>query len=242
MSTGSAGSGSLSSERVGAASVESGLGRQVVLWRHGRTAWNAERRFQGQLDVPLDSVGVAQARRAASLLAAMSPSAIVCSDLGRAADTAGALADLVGLVPVVDPRLRETFGGSWQGLDRAEIEALAPGEFEAWLVGVDVRPGGGENRAEVAERGVAAVLDALADVPAGGVLVVATHGGTARAVLGRMTGLPEEHWAALGGLSNCSWSVLGEASPAAVSHGGSPWRLLEHNAGTLPEPVLGDDS
>jgi probable phosphoglycerate mutase len=222
--------------------VESGLGRQVVLWRHGRTAWNAERRFQGQLDVPLDSVGVAQARRAASLLAAMSPSAIVCSDLGRAADTAGALADLVGLVPVVDPRLRETFGGSWQGLDRAEIEALAPGSSRPGSWGVDVRPGGRENQAEVAERGVAAVLDCAGRRArrwgAGG----GHHGGTARAVLGRMTGLPEEHWSALGGLTNCSWSVLGEASPAAVSHGGSPWRLLEHNAGTLPEPVLGDDS
>lgn len=222
--------------------MSSGPARQVVLWRHGRTAWNAERRFQGQLDVPLDDVGLAQARRAAALLAALSPTAIVTSDLGRAATTAGALGDLVGLAPVADARLRETFGGSWQGLDRAEIDALAPGEFEAWLVGVDVRPGGGENRAEVADRGTAAVREALAPVPAGGVLVVATHGGTARAVLGRMTGLPEEHWSALGGLTNCSWSVLGEASPEAAAHGGAPWRLLEHNAGTLPEPVLGDDS
>jgi len=40
-------------------------------------------------------------------------------------------------------------------------------------------------------------------------------------------------WESLGGLSNCCWSVLGE--------GVRGWRLLEHNAGTLPEPVLGDD-
>ena len=44
---------------------------------------------------------------------------------------------------------------------------------------------------------------------------------------------PEKYSGALGGLSNCSWSVLGEG------HRG--WRLLEHNAGSLPEPVYGDD-
>jgi probable phosphoglycerate mutase len=213
------------------------LDRSVVLWRHGRTEWNSQGRFQGQTDVPLDAEGEAQAERAAALLAHLAPAAIVASDLARAARTAAPLAARCGLVPVLDVRLRETFGGTWQGRSRAEIDVDDPGAFEAWLVGLGLRPGGGETRGEVGDRAVAAVVDALERVPPGGVLVVVTHGGTARALVGRMTGLPEEYWAALGGLANCHWSVLGESSMAA----GPRWRLLEHNAGSLPEPVLGDD-
>ena len=68
------------------------MSRRLVLWRHGRTAWNAEGRAQGQRDVPLDEVGVGQAREAAARLASLRPTAIVSSDLCRAADTAAELA------------------------------------------------------------------------------------------------------------------------------------------------------
>jgi glucosyl-3-phosphoglycerate phosphatase len=164
----------------------------------------------------------------------MSPSAIVASDLSRAAATAGALARVTGLGVSYDERLRETHGGRWEGLTAAEITASPDGEvYRAWLGGADVPAGGSETRGQLAERGTAGVLDALADVPSDGVLVATTHGGTARAVIGRLLGLPVGLWGVLGGLSNCSWSVLSEA--------GSGWRLTEHNAGSLPEPVLGDD-
>ena len=71
--------------------------RRLVLWRHGRTAWNADRRFQGQEDVPLDEQGVRQAAEAARHLAVLPPDRIVSSDLGRARVTAGALAAITGL-------------------------------------------------------------------------------------------------------------------------------------------------
>ena len=175
-----------------------------------------------------------QAERAARLLAALSPSALVASDLSRAAATAAALARVGGLEVAYDKRLRETHGGRWEGRTAAEIGASPDGDtYRAWLAGADVPAGGAETRSQLAERGVAAVADALAGVPDDGVLVVATHGGTARAVIGRMLGLPVELWGVLGGLANCSWSMLSEA------RGG--WRLSEHNAGSLPEPVLGDD-
>ena len=60
-----------------------------MLWRHGQTVWNAERRFQGQSDIPLDETGQAQAERAARLLAALRPDLIVSSDLSRAAQHRG---------------------------------------------------------------------------------------------------------------------------------------------------------
>lgn len=207
--------------------------RQVVLWRHGRTAWNLERRFQGQTDIPLDDVGLAQAERAARVLAGLGPTVIVASDLIRATRTAETLARLTDLPVTLDEALRETYAGRWQGLNDDEIIARYPEEFEAFRRGEPIRRGGGELEVEVAERVVPAILRALEKVPPGGTLVVATHGGAARVALGRMMGLPYELWGALGGLSNCCWSILGEARRG--------WRLLEHNAGTLLEPVIGDD-
>jgi probable phosphoglycerate mutase len=209
-------------------------GRRIVLWRHGQTAWNLEGRLQGQTDVALDEIGREQAQTAARLLAALEPSVIVSSDLSRAADTAGALAKLVKLEVALDEGLRETYVGTWQGLTDAQIKEQFPEEYAAWRADhYHHRRGGGEIESEVAERAVAAVERALKLVPDRGTLVVVTHGGTARVTIARLLGLPEQSTGVLGGLSNCCWSVLGEG------HRG--WRLLEHNAGSLPEPVIGDD-
>ena len=79
---------------------------RLVIWRHGRTAWNAERRVQGQTDVELDERGHAQAAAAAARLARFSPAAIVSSDLRRAAQTAAYLAEATGLPVAYDERLR----------------------------------------------------------------------------------------------------------------------------------------
>jgi glucosyl-3-phosphoglycerate phosphatase len=205
-----------------------------VIWRHGRTPWNLEDRFQGHTDIALDEVGEAQARSAASLLAALDPSAIVSSDLQRAASTAQALADLVGLKVTLDARLRETNGGVWEGKTGAEIRATDLERYRQWRAGVDVAAGGAETRTDVADRAVAAITHALASVPDDGLLVAVTHGGTARASIGRLLGLPSDHWRVIGGLANACWSVL------SLGLGGQ-WRLTEHNAGSLPEPVVGDD-
>lgn len=205
----------------------------MVVWRHGQTAWNLEGRFQGQTDVDLDEVGVAQAERSASLLAGLAPAAIVSSDLRRAMDTASALARIVRLEVAVEPRLRETHGGEWQGLTNAEIRARYPGGFEAWVHGADLPGEGAETREAVGRRAVAAIHDALTGICDGETLVAVTHGGAARSAIGSLLGLPQPCWTALGPLSNCCWSVLEQ-------HDGG-WRLLEHNAGSLPEPVLGDE-
>jgi probable phosphoglycerate mutase len=210
-------------------------GRRVVLWRHGRTAWNAGSRFQGMTDVSLDDVGLAQAERAARDLATLSPDAIVSSDLDRARMTAQALADLVGLEVTTDEALRETYAGDWQGLTRDEIIARDGEAFSRWIAGHDVRPGGGESRSEVAARVARAVHRHVAVLPAGGTLVVATHGGAARSGIGLLLGLPVEHWTVLGGLVNCAWSVLEEQADGR-------WRLVEHNARSLPEDVVGDEA
>jgi len=198
-----------------------------VLWRHGQTAWNVEGRFQGQSDIPLDETGEQQATRAARLLAALEPDAIFSSDLVRAMATAAPLARLTGLTVVPDKELRERYGGAWEGLTDTEIRARYPVEHEQW------RPPGGETTSAVAERAGAA-LERIGDSLTPGTLaVVVSHGAALRLGAARLLGFPEELWGAVGPLANCAWSVLGRRS--------SRWRLLEHNAGTLPEPVLSDD-
>jgi len=203
-----------------------------VLWRHGQTVWNAEHRFQGQSDIPLDEVGQAQAERAARLLAALRPDLIVASDLSRAAQTAAPLSRLTSLEVTLDKDLRERSGGRWEGLTDTEIRTRYPADHASWT------PPDGEPSAVVAER-VAGALHRIAEATAQpglttGLAVVVSHGAALRLGMSRLLGMPEDLFGVLGPLSNCSWSVLGRR------HG--RWRLVEHNAGTLPEPVvLSDD-
>ncbi|AXI77532.1 histidine phosphatase family protein [Peterkaempfera bronchialis] len=209
-------------------------GPRVVFWRHGQTSWNLEGRFQGSTDIPLTETGRAQARRAARQLAALQPDAIIASDLGRATETAAELAAVTGLPVTRHQALRETYAGVWQGLTNTEIQQKYGDDYAAWRRGEPVRRGGGELETEVADRAVPVILEAVERLPGDGTLVVVSHGGAIRTSLGRLLGLEPFHWESLGGLSNCCWSVLGR--------GGRGWRLLEHNAGTLPEPVIGDDT
>jgi glucosyl-3-phosphoglycerate phosphatase len=194
--------------------------------------WNAERRFQGQSDSPLDEAGRAQADRAARLLAALRPDLIISSDLSRAARTAAPLARLTGLEVILDKDLRERHGGCWEGLTDTEIRERYPEAHATWP------PPDGEPAGAVADR-VAAALQrtatAVAEQVTGrdGLAVVVSHGAALRLGMSRLLGMPEELSGVLGPLANCSWSVLG------VRYG--RWRLMEHNAGTLPEPVLSDD-
>ncbi|AJT41126.1 histidine phosphatase family protein [Psychromicrobium lacuslunae] len=206
---------------------------RVLFWRHGQTAWNQAGRFQGQTDIALDEVGHEQARRAAKLLASLAPTAILSSDLQRTQQTAGYLAAATSLTPHTDARLRETYAGSWEGLSFAQIDAQFPQESQAWKTGaVDVRPGGGETRLEVGARVSAAVNEAVAGLAAEELLIVVTHGGAIRSGLSALLQLPTDFWGVLSGAANCQWSVLEE------HQGPLRWRLTEHNAGSLPEPVV----
>ncbi|MGY1914108.1 histidine phosphatase family protein [Blastococcus sp. SYSU DS0973] len=203
---------------------------RLVVWRHGRTAWNAAGRFQGQLDPPLDDVGRAQAHHAAPHLVASAglagrSTAVVSSDLVRAADTARELTSRLGVPLQLDPRLREHGMGSWEGLTRDEVADRFPEQYADWLAGGPVRGRGGEETAAVAER----VLAALLDVPPVEVAVVVTHGGTSGRLIERLLELGPEHRRVFGPLGNCAWSEL--------AHQSGRWRLVRHNssAGPLPE-------
>jgi broad specificity phosphatase PhoE len=196
----------------------------LVLWRHGQTDFNRERRFQGQSDVPLNELGLRQAAQAARYLAALQPSAIFSSDLSRASVTAAALARLTGLPVQLDKDLRERSGGCWEGLTETEIAERYPAERANWS------PPDGEQSAIVAER-VSSALVRIADgLEGGSIAVVVSHGAALGLALARLLGLPEQpSERLLGPFGNCRWSVLGRRR--------GRWRVLEHNVGILPEPV-----
>src|SRR5438105_5656365 len=138
----------------------------LVLVRHGETDWNAERRWQGHTDVPLNARGREQARSLAEELADQPIEAIYASDLSRARETAEIVAARLRLPVVVDPDLREIDAGSLEGLTREEIGG------RAW---------DGEAHQAHGERVLRAVRRIAAAHPAGRVLVVA-HGGCLRTV------------------------------------------------------------
>lgn len=203
--------------------------RTVVLWRHGRTPFNAENRFQGQLDVPLDEVGRAQAAAAAAHLAQLSVHSVVSSDLSRAVDTAQAFTALTGHRLTRDPALREVDAGEWQGLLASEITEKWPEERAAWVRGEDVPMGGGETRTQLGTRVADAVVRHADGVPDDGTLLVASHGAALKAGVLRLLGLPVTAGNALAGFRNCHWAVLIRRSQG--------WALQEYNAGPVGAAV-----
>jgi len=199
--------------------------KRIVVWRHGRTTWNADGRYQGQADPPLDALGQVQSRQAARELAADPPDLILTSDLLRARSTADALAELTGTPMNVEPRLREIDMGSWQGLTRAEVAASYPDQYAAWLAGRPLLDRGGETKAQLDAR----VLAALCEIDVAHVLLV-THGGTSRSIIDILLGLPTPSRRWLAPLGNCHWSRL-RRDP-------NGWRLLAHNLAAAAEIVV----
>ena len=111
--------------------------------------------------------------------------------------------------------------------------------FVKWIDGTDEKAGEiGERRSEVAERALAAIERALIDFD--GTLIVVTHGGTARCALGKILNLPQAEWSVIGGLSNAAWSIV-ERGVNPLDHR-DKWVLVEHNSGSLPEIVYGEES
>ena len=194
--------------------------RRVLVWRHGRTEWNVEHRFQGQPDPPLDEVGAPQAGgvgpTAGRVLAERDH--LLRPRPGR--QTARPLAELVGLRCSLDPRLREHSLGSMGGADPRRGGPPPPGAVRA-LAGRPRRASARRrDRAEPGERSLAALAGAEGE-----------HGraghprATAMALTGRLLGLPVTGWRAVGPLGNGRWSEF-----TADEHG---WRLRAHNLGPL---------
>jgi len=147
----------------------------TVLLRHGETALSGERRFAGRGDIPLTATGLEQAAAAAARLAARGGlDLIVTSPLGRARQTAGAVAAATGVPVVVGDGWMETDFGEWEGLSQAEAERAWPGPMAAWLNDTGAAPPGGESFAATSDR-VLKALDSLLAERAGATVLVVSH-------------------------------------------------------------------
>jgi probable phosphoglycerate mutase len=168
----------------------------IILIRHGETAWNAERRLQGHLDIPLNAEGERQAALLAAALAGETIDLVVSSDLKRAYQTAQALAGRKGFPVHQDAALRERGYGGFEGLLYSEIEQRFPREFASWQAReVDAPLPEGRNRAEsfrdFFERATGAIL-ALAAAHPGRTLALVAHGGVLECANRLARGLPLE--------------------------------------------------
>jgi probable phosphoglycerate mutase len=164
---------------------------ELLFIRHGETDWNRQQRFQGQIDVPLNATGRAQAQRLAARLAAEPPQALFSSDLLRARETAAPLAAAWHMTaPLALPGFREQSFGVLEGLDVPTIKARHAGLWQEWLQHrADFALPGGESLRQFHARVLGAVRE-LAAVGAGQCLAVVTHGGVLDMLWRTAHGLP----------------------------------------------------
>ncbi len=152
----------------------------LILVRHGVTAWNRERRFQGRLDTPLSDDGRQQAQRLAARLAGAprTIAAVYSSDLRRAHDTARPVAEALGLPLTVDTGLRERGYGAFEGKTFDEIERDLADAWRRWRAREPdfELPGGGESLRRFHLR-VRQTLDRLTGRHPGATVLAVTHGG-----------------------------------------------------------------
>jgi broad specificity phosphatase PhoE len=159
----------------------------IWLARHGETPYNAERRFQGQGPVPLSDRGREQARALAEEAARHAFTALWCSPLARARETADIVAGRIGLEPIEEPRLMETDAGDWTDRSFADVEAEDPDAFARFVAGDPAFAfPGGESFAEQQDR-VCAALDDIRAAARPPVLVVC-HRNSMRLALERIRG------------------------------------------------------
>lgn len=172
-------------ERAMMAADERAVGRRlmrVLLIRHGRSTWNAERRWQGWADPPLSPEGVAQAEVAATAMQGLAIRIVLSSDLARARATAEIVARSAGVGVLVEPALRERDVGLWSGLTSDEIEARWPGQLEVYRSDPDMSFPEGEGAETLMRRAMPVLLKIARDGPRDEVAVVVSHGGLIRCV------------------------------------------------------------
>jgi len=185
---------------------------ELVCVRHGQTAWNRARRFQGQSNTPLDRVGRAQARALGARLATERFDVAISSDLKRALDTARIIGAAAGVAIRVEPRLREMRFGSWEGLTWSEIAERTPqrmiGPPSAPQPDACLAPGG-ESFAELCSRVQPALSTLTTRLQRDGRALIVSHAAVMHAIVFLLLE---------GSLENALGIVLGPASMLRLRH------------------------
>lgn len=176
-----------------------GEGIRMLLVRHGETEWNRQKRFQGQIDVPLNENGRLQARQAAEFLKSVSIDRAVSSPMMRPKETAELILQHHPEVTLTfKDDLQEISHGLWEGKLEAEIEMSYPGELARWQATPEaVQMPEGENLQQVWDRATAAwdaIVAEAAQSEAPLTVMVVAHDAVNKAILCHVTGLGPEHF------------------------------------------------
>jgi alpha-ribazole phosphatase len=162
----------------------------IYLLRHGAVVGAERGRFIGHLDVPLSELGERQVRAQATGLGRLRLAAIFTSDLARSRVSGAIIAEALGLRPTPLAAFREMAMGRWDGLTAEEIREREPDAFRDWMSRIGEFPfPGGESVPDLASRAWPAFEAVVAAYPGAAIAIVA-HGGTNRALLCRVLGLP----------------------------------------------------
>lgn len=206
---------------------------ELVLVRHGETDWNREFRFQGQIDVPLNATGHAQAARLAERLASEPVQQLYSSDLIRTLQTASPTADRMKLNSLADATLREQAFGVIDGMRVPDIQAQHPDIWARWRAfDPDYAPPGCESQRQFQARVMGAVARLVVRHP-GQTLVMVTHGGVLDMIYRAAHGLP------LGGPRQCAIPNAGISRVRTDGHALEilSWADTSHLADLPPQPV-----
>ena len=222
------------------AAVEDGRHvRSMTVVRHGQTSYNANHRMQGQIDIPLNSVGRWQVERTAEELRAEYVDGapqdrhllVVSSDLGRAAATAHAFADPLGQTVHLDPGLRERSFGEWEGASAEEVRQRWPEDYESWSRGAGGELlHGAETKAQVGKRGLETLNRWIHRAGPDTDLMVFSHGSFIAQALQALLGMASEYPEYLGlvTMRNAHWARL---MPRDLPDGGLRWSMIDYNRG-----------
>lgn len=172
--------------------MESGI--ELIAVRHGETDFNADRRMQGHLDVPLSETGRVQAQAAAARLADEPIDKIYSSDLQRALETARIIREGREIELVTDLRLREFHMGTFQGMTLSEAREKHGDAWERFFIhDADFALPGGQSRNQKQVE-IASFMEEVVRSQAGGRMLVVTHGGILIAMLRHVLGIPASHY------------------------------------------------
>ena len=192
----------------------------LILERHGQSEGNVKSLFTGHTNVNLTKLGVAQVKRSAEYIVENHKiDKIYSSDLKRAVDTAGFVAEKTGLGIIKNEKLRELYAGKWNGMSFEEIEESYAVDWKVWREDVgNSRCTGGESVNELGERFLSAITE-IAEENDGKTVLVSTHATPIRVTQCLLGGLPLDE------MKNVPWGA--NASLTILEYDKGSWTIVK---------------
>lgn len=200
---------------------------ELILARHGETAWNVAEVFRGRSDVDLNETGLRQAELLAGYLQGRKIEAVYSSPLQRALKTARAVASRHGLEVIVSQGLNDLKFGEWEGVQVAEVSKKYPVLFAEWEKNPHlVKIPGGEAMNAVRQRALALMSEVTAQYK--GTVVFVTHRVVTKLLILALLGLDNSHF----------WAIKHDtASITTFTLEKTGWCLVEHNNTCYLKPL-----